>query len=141
LFHHSSETRQPASTTPALQSAESSLHPTTSNSLRVSKPSTGGVDHGQVTHKVIPDVPPNARNTITGTVRVIVKVAVDASGAVSHASLISRGPSEYFANQALQAARKWAFTPPTIDGRAIPSEWSLTFEFKSNGTKAVAQRT
>jgi TonB family protein len=141
LFHHSSETRQPASTTPAVQSAESSLHPTTSNSLGVSKPSTGGVDHGEVTHKVIPDVPPNARNTITGTVRVIVKVAVDASGAVSHASLISRGPSEYFANQALQTARKWAFTPPTIDGRAIPSEWSLTFEFKRNGTKAVAQRT
>ena len=141
LFHHSSETRQPASTTSAGQSAESSLHPTTSNSLGVSKPTAGSVDHGAVTHKVIPDVPPNARNTITGKVRVTVKVAVDASGAVSHASLISRGPSEYFANQALQAARKWTFTAPTIDGRAIPSEWSLTFEFKSNGTKAVVQRT
>ena len=140
-FQHRSETRQPASTTSAVQSAESSPHPTPSNSLSASKPTTGSVDHGAVTHKVIPDVPPNARNTITGTVRVTVKVAVDASGAVSRASLISRGPSEYFANQALQAARKWTFTPPTIDGRAIPSEWSLTFEFKSNGTKAVAQRT
>ena len=141
LFHHSSEIPQPASTTSAVQSAESSVHPTTSNGLPVSKPTTGSVDHGEVTHKVMPDVPPNARNTITGTVRVTVKVAVDASGAVSHASVILRGPSEYFANQALQAARKWTFTPPTIDGRAIPSEWSLTFEFKSNGTKAVARHT
>ncbi|HEX8894538.1 MAG TPA: TonB family protein, partial [Terriglobales bacterium] len=122
-------------------SAESSLHPTTSDSLRVSEPTPGSVDHGAVTHKVIPNVPRNAMNTITGTVRVSVKVAVDASGAVSHASFISRGPSEYFANQAFEAARKWTFTPPTIDGRAIPSEWRLTFEFKSNGTKAVAQRT
>ena len=141
LFHHSSATRQPASTSSAVQSAESSLHPTTSNSLPVSKPTAGSVGHGAVTHKVIPDVPANARNTITGTVRATVKVAVDASGAVSHASFISRGPSEYFANQALRAARKWAFTPPTIDGSAIPSEWALTFEFKSNGTKAVARRT
>ena len=141
LFRHSSETRQPAPTTSAVQSAESSLQPTTSESLPVSKPTPGSVDHGAVTHKVIPNVPPKAMNTITGTLRVSVKVAVDASGAVSHASFISRGPSEYFANQALEAARKWTFTPPTIDGRAIASEWSLSFEFRSNGTKAVSKRT
>ena len=141
LFHHGSETRQQASSTSVRQSAQSSQQPMASDSLSISKPITGRVDHGAVTHEVLPDVPPNARNTITGKVRVRVKVAVDASGAVSHASLVSLGPSEYFANQALQAARKWSFTPPTVDGRAIPSEWSLSFEFKSNGTKAEAQRT
>ena len=141
LFHHGSETRQQASSTSVRQSTQSSQQPMASDSLSISKPTTGRVDHGAVTHEVLPDVPPNARNTITGKVRVRVKVAVDAFGAVSHASLVSRGPSEYFANQALQAARKWSFTPPTVDGRAIPSEWSLSFEFKSNGTKAEAQRT
>lgn len=141
MFHHSFETHQPASTTSAGQSAESTRQPMTTDNSSVSKRATDNVDHGAVSHQVLPDVPPKARNTITGKVRVTVKVAVDASGAVSHASLVSRGPSEYFANQALQAARKWTFKPPRVDGNAIPSEWSLSFEFKSNGTTAAAQRT
>jgi TonB family protein len=70
-----------------------------------------------------------------------VKVDVDTSGAVSHATLVSSGGSGYFANQALLAAHKWTFTPPTVDGKAMPSEWSLRFEFKRNDTKAVPQRT
>jgi TonB family protein len=140
-FHHRSETHQSASTTSAGQSAESTRQPMTSDNSGVSKRSTDNVDHGAVSHQVLPDVPSKARNTITGKVKVTVKVAVDASGAVSHASLVSPGPSEYFANQALQAARKWTFKPPRVDGRAIPSEWSLSFEFKSNGTTAAAQRT
>jgi len=138
MFHHSTETRQPVSTTSVHQGTESSLQPLTTD---VSKSTTDNVDHGAVSHQVLPDVPSKARNTITGKVKVTVKVAVDASGAVSHASLVSRGPSEYFANQALQAARKWTFKPPTVHGRAVPSEWSLSFEFKSNGTTAAAQRT
>jgi TonB family protein len=137
IFHHRSETRQPVSTASAGQSAESTAQPLTTD---VSK-STTDIDRGTVSHQVLPDVPSKARNTITGKVKVTVKVAVDASGAVSHASLVSRGPSEYFANQALQAARKWTFKPPTVDGKAIPSEWSLSFEFKGNGTTAAAQRT
>jgi len=138
MFHHSTEIRQPASTTSAGQSAESTAQQLTTD---VSKSTTDNVDHGAVSHEVLPDVPSKARNTITGKVRVTVKVAVDASGAVSRASLVSRGPSEYFANQALQAARKWTFKPPIVDGRAILSEWNLSFEFKSNGTTAAAQRT
>jgi len=131
-FYHGSETPQPASTTSAQPSAASPTPPTTNGRV---------VDHGAVTHRVLPEVPQKAVNTITGTVNVKVKVAVDTSGVVSHATLESRGPSRYFADEALQAARKWTFTPPTVDGRAVPSEWSLTFEFKRNGTKAVPQRT
>ena len=137
MFHHRSETHQPVSTTAAGQSTESTAQPLTTD---VSK-STTDIDRGAVSHQVLPDVPSKARNTITGKVKVTVKVAVDASGVVSHASLVSRGPSEYFANQALQAARKWTFKPPRVDGSAIPSEWSLSFEFKSNGTTAAAQCT
>jgi TonB family protein len=69
-----------------------------------------------------------------------VKVDVDTAGAVSRATLVSRGPSEYFANSALQAARKWTFTAPTISGKAVPSAWDLKFEFKRSGTKLQTQR-
>ena len=85
-------------------------------------------------------MPRKARDTITGTVTVKVKVAVDTSGAVSHATLVSSGGSGYFASQALQAAHQWTFTPPTVGGKVVASEWSLRFEFKRSGTKAVPKR-
>ena len=141
LFRHNSQTPQPAPTSSAQQSAESPIQPTTTDSLRAPKMNAGSVNRGAVTREILPDVPRKAMDTISGTVNVQVKVSVDMSGAVSHAALVSRGPSGYFANQALQAASKWTFTPPTVDGKAVPSEWSLRFEFKRNGIKAVPQRT
>ena len=137
MFHRRSKTLRPAATISAPPTTTSSIQPTKNGSLRASKTNTGSVDHGAVIHEVLPDVPAKARNTITGKVNVKVKVAVDASGAVSNALLVSRGPSTYFADQALQAARRWTFKPPTVDGRAMPSEWSLSFEFRKNGTTAV----
>jgi eukaryotic-like serine/threonine-protein kinase len=141
LFRHGSQTPQPVSTTSAQQAAASPMQPTTNDSLRAPKTTPGAVDRGSVTHEVLPDVPRKAMDTISGTVTVMVKVAVNTSGAVSHAALVSAGPSGYFADQALQAARTWTFTPPIVDGKPMPSEWSLRFEFKRNGTKAVPQRT
>ena len=138
LFRHSSHTPQPASTTATQPSAASPMQPTQPASSPASR-TNASVGYGAVTHEVLPDVPRKARDTISGTVNVKVKVAVDPSGAVSHAALVSSGGSGYFANQALQAARKWTFTPPTVDGKAVPSEWSLRFEFKRNGIKAVPQ--
>jgi len=140
LLRHRSQTPQPASTTSAQRSAESLVQPATNDSLRASKTKAGSVNGGVVTHEVLPDVPQKARDTISGTVTVKVKVAVDTAGAVSHAALVSAGPSGYFANLAVQAARKWTFTAPTVDGKPMPSEWNLRFEFKRNGTRAVPQR-
>jgi TonB family protein len=140
LLRHRSQTPQPASTTSAQRSAESLVQPVTNYSLRASKTKSGSVNGGAVTHEVSPDVPQKARDTISGTVTVKVKVAVDTAGAVSHATLVSAGPSGYFANLALQAARQWTFTAPTVDGKPMPSEWNLRFEFKRNGTRAVPQR-
>jgi TonB family protein len=140
LFRHSPQTQQPASNTATQPNATSPLPPTQTASLPAS-PTIASVGHGAVTHEVLPDVPRKARNTISGTVNVKVKVAVDTSGVVSHATLVSRGGSGYFANLALQASRKWTFTPPTVDGKAVPSEWSLRFEFKRSGIKAIPQRT
>lgn len=139
LFHHPAETPQPASTT-SKQSA-ASPQPMKNVSLPTSGMNAVGIDHGAVTHEVLPDVSRKARESITGTIKVKVKVAVDTSGTVSQATLVSHRHNGYWANQALQAARKWTFAPPTFDGRAMPSEWSLRFEFKRNGTTAVPQRT
>ena len=143
LLHHRSEPAPPASapTTSAQQSAEPPVQPAKSTTVRASKTNPGKLSQGAVIHEVLPDVPAPARNTINGTVTVKVKVAVEASGKVSQATLASRGPSEYFANLALQAARKWTFAAPSSDGKTVPSEWSLTFEFKRNGTQVHPQRT
>jgi TonB family protein len=140
LFRHSPQTQQPASATATQPNAASPSPPTQPAALPTSR-KNANVGHGAVAHEVLPDVARKARDTISGTVNVKVKVAVDTSGAVSHAALVSSGGSGYFANQALLAARKWVFTPPTVDGKAVPSEWSLRFEFKRNGTKAASQRT
>jgi TonB family protein len=97
-----------------------------------------GLVPGEVFHKVLPEVPKKASDTIQGTVRVRVRVAVDPSGKVVQATLDSPGPSKYFANLALQAARRWEFWAPKVDGRPVPSEWLLRFEFRQTATEASA---
>jgi TonB family protein len=66
-----------------------------------------------------------------------VKVQVDASGKVVAADLDSAGPSKYFANLAMKAARDWEFTPAKVDGENAASEWILRFEFAQDGTKVT----
>jgi TonB family protein len=60
---------------------------------------------------------------------------VGPSGNVSNAAFDSSGPSKYFANAALQAARQWKFKPPLVGGQAVPSVWILQFQFGRNGTE------
>jgi TonB family protein len=96
---------------------------------------------GDVLDQVLPDVSQKARATIHGKVRVSVKVHVDASGGVSEAKFDSPGPSRFFADLALEAARKWAFTPPEVNGKSVASEWQLRFEFTQKDTKAVPRQT
>jgi TonB family protein len=101
------------------------------------KPSHQGVVRGEADHQVLPAVPRSARSTIRGKVKVSVRVRVSPTGSVVGAKLASPGPSKYFAEQALQAARHWKFSPPKVDGQDAASEWILRFEFGSSGTKAV----
>jgi len=92
-------------------------------------PAQKGIVRSSVLQQVMPDVSRSAQNTITGRFRVSVQVEVDASGNVSEAKIVSPGPSKYFANHALAAARDWKFNPPQVDGRATRSEWILRFQF------------
>jgi len=100
------------------------------------KPPAGAVTQGEVLSEVMPDVSKKARATIRGTVRVAVKLHIDPAGNVASAELFSHGPSKYFADQALQAAHRWDFSPAKVDGHAVASEWLIRFEFKPAGTKA-----
>ena len=108
-------------------------------SVAPEKKSTAGLTHtkGEVLDQILPDVSEKARASIQGKVRVTVRVHVDPSGSVSGADLDSPGPSKYFADLALQAARRWAFTSPEVDGHSVPSEWLLRFEFSQKDTKVT----
>jgi len=96
---------------------------------------------GEVLDQILPDVSAKARATIQGKVRVSVKVHVDPAGSVSEAELDSAGPSAFFADLALQAAKKWAFTPPEVNGKSVASEWRLRFEFTPRDTKVIPVQT
>ena len=104
-----------------------------------STPAVGRVP-GQVIHQVLPEVPRQARDTITGKVRVGVRVRVDPSGRVVGAKLAPPGPSRYFDQLALKAARRWKFSPAKVDAASVPSEWILRFEFGRTATKVVPAR-
>lgn len=92
---------------------------------------------GEVARQVLPLVPEQARDTIRGTVRVRVRVEVDPSGDVTGADLDTPGPSHYFANLSLDAARKWKFTPAKSGAQDVASAWELRFDFSQIATKAV----
>jgi TonB family protein len=104
--------------------------PSTSQPVAVptAAPTNSGIVRGKVLQQVLPNAGPTARNTIRGTVRVGVKVHVDESGNVTEVTFDSRGPSQFFADRALQAAQLWKFAPAKMNGQNVPSEWLLRFE-------------
>lgn len=95
---------------------------------------------GEVLDQVMPRPGSAAMATIQGTVRVVVKVQVDAAGNVSQSLLESPGPSKYFANLAVEAAHGWVFNSPEVDGRSVPSEWLIRFEFTPSGVRAYPRQ-
>ena len=87
----------------------------------------------------MPDTPAKANRTIHGKVEVTIRLNVDANGAVSNARIDSQGHSRYFAEKALQAARKWRFKPAQVSGKAVASEWVLRFDFRPAGPEVNAR--
>jgi TonB family protein len=127
---------QPATPTPApavLRNQEASPAPVAKNASSVP-------ERGEALDQVTPQVLAKALATIQGTVRVVVKVHVDSAGNVSEATLDTTGPSRYFADLALKAARQWVFTPPEANGRNLPSDWLIQFGFTQAGAQATANQ-
>lgn len=105
------------------------------------KPVDDGRAPGAVLYQVVPDVSQRARATITGKVRINVKLQVDTGGNVVAANVENDDASKYFADQAAQVSKRWLFTPPEVDGHAVPSEWLLRFEFSQTATKVFPSQT
>jgi TonB family protein len=84
---------------------------------------------------VIPNVPRSARDTIRGTIRVSVRVVIDKDGSVLAATADDGGPSRYFERLALEAAKKWTFTPAASQEQRV---MRVRFNFTRDGTTARA---
>jgi TonB family protein len=93
---------------------------------------------GSIVERTMPDVASYASATIHGTVTVTVGASVNAGGEVTNATLKSAGPSRYFADRALIAARGWKFKPAQKNGLPVESNWTLRFRFRRGGTEATA---
>jgi TonB family protein len=98
-------------------------------------------EKGSVLFQVVPDISQRARDTIHGKVKVSVKLHVDPSGTVVGKTIENDGSSRFFAEQAIQVADRWTFNPPEKEGRAVPSEWLLRFEFSPQDTKVFPTQT
>jgi TonB family protein len=86
-------------------------------------------------HEVIPEVPPSARRTIRGHVKVWVRVIVDQDGSVFAATVDRTGPSEYFQRLAIEAAKQWTFPPIETQSRRF---MQIRFDFSRDGTTGRA---
>jgi TonB family protein len=132
-----SQTSDPAPTpSPAAVSSKETVTAATP----VSKTSGVSTGKGAVLDQTKPEAAAKALATIHGTVRVGVKVHVDAAGNVSNASLDNAGPSRYFSELSLKAARQWAFTPPESDGKSVPSDWNLQFHYTQSGVQMSSEQ-
>jgi TonB family protein len=79
-------------------------------------------------------------NTISGTIKVAVRVQVDASGKVTSATYKIAGHGQYFATHAVKAAQQWQFSAPQSNGQPHPSTWLLQFRFKRSGVQVASQK-
>jgi protein TonB len=131
---------QPESS-PVATSAPASVRTGTFPSANAPSTTASSPSRGEVLEQILPEVSEKARATIQGIVRVSVRVHVDPTGNVSEASLDSPGPSKYFADLALKAARRWQFASPEAGGHSVPSEWLIRFQFSPSGSKAFPNQT
>ncbi len=130
---------RPLSQTPT--AAPAILRSSETKSAPTPRTSSDDPGRGEVLDQILPRPSASALATIQGTVRIGVKVHVDEAGNVSEAILDAPGPSKYFADLSLKAARGWVFTSPEADGRSLPSNWTLHFYFTQSGVHATANQT
>lgn len=120
--------------------SHSAAHTGAAKNAGTSRSGSSG-SQGAVAQQIMPDVSRNALHTVHGKLKVRVKVSVDSSGKVLMANFDLRGPSPYFAERSLQAARQWTFQPPQVGGKGVPSEWILKFQFERTGVNVSPSQT
>ena len=138
---HSRSTESPAGSasveeTKAVESKVEEKGPQSSVHQDLEKRAKPAKTADEVVDRVMPEVSPSARHTITGKIKVRVRVKADGEGKVTEAKLTSAGPSKYFAHAALEAARQWKFAPSGEESRT----WNLVFGFTRARTETSATR-
>jgi TonB family protein len=127
----------------AAPASASAAIPTLQESAPAEKSSSAvraSIAKGEVLEQVLPEISAKAQATIHGTFFTSVRVQVDAAGSVTDAQFESAGPSAFFADLAMKAAKKWTFSPPEVGGRSAPSEWVIRFQFSQNGAQAFPRQ-
>lgn len=115
-------------------------HPVSATPSAPASVPAGAVTQGEVINQVLPEVSARSRSTIHGTVRVVVRVHVDASGTVTDAEPAST-PSKFFGDAAVQAAKRWDFAPAKIADQRVASVWLLRFDFTQTDTRVLPSQT
>jgi TonB family protein len=135
LVRHSGQQVQPAVAKPAPVAINKAptQPPALQSSVAESTP-------GSVLKQVSPSAAQSALRTVTGRLKVRVRVEVDPAGNVSSAKFATEGPSRYFGRLSMEAAQQWKFTPPKQNGQAVPSRWTLLFEFTRGGISQQASQ-
>jgi TonB family protein len=138
----SSSVGSTAAATPIAVSPLAPAHrnPVTASSNVVPTAPPGSVSQGAVLNEVLPAVTARSRRTIQGTVRVIVKVHVDASGNVTGA-VPAAASSKFFGDAAVQAVKRWDFSPAKVAGEPAASEWLVRFDITQNDIKVLPAQT
>ncbi|HEY0748654.1 MAG TPA: TonB family protein [Steroidobacteraceae bacterium] len=93
------------------------------------------ISEGSVVHEEIPSLSHSTRRSIRGTVTIPVRVTVDRSGNVISQALESGDASGFFRRLALEAAKKWKFTPTVSQPVRA---WRVQFELSRGGAAAQA---
>ena len=101
-------------------------------------PASPRVEDAAIQRRVLPDIPASARRTITGRVRINVRVSVDPLGNVPEAVSASPDASRYFTGLAVKAAQGWKFASAPADRGDSPREWVIRFELGRQATTAAA---
>ena len=132
----------PAAGAPESQapSASPSAKPAPTPSASSIAPRSGSGPAGSVAQRVMPQVLASAQSSIHGTLKLSVRVSVDAAGKVTDASLANAGPSRYFSRVALEASRNWQFSPPRSGGQPVPSTWLLHYQFRRDSIDCTPQQ-
>jgi TonB family protein len=95
---------------------------------------------GRVIERVSPKITPGALHSVQGKIKIQVRVKVDETGRVIEARLKSRGPSRFFAERALEAARGWKFEPVRENGKPLASQWMVEFDLSRRAIDDSAVR-
>jgi TonB family protein len=93
--------------------------------------------HPRVLKKTLPEYPAEARaRHVEGSVTL--QGRITEQGTVEEVKVVKSeategGFVESFKNSAIAAFRQWRYQPATIDGKPVPTDWTVVLDFRLSG--------